>query len=127
MSTLDLFADMPSPSGTPSPADRAVQLRQQLHHHAYRYYTLDEPEIPDAEYDRLFRALQAIEAAHPELVDPESPTQRVIGSVLDGCRIDAAAYIAPVAARLAAASPQSIGWTSRCAKPQPSSSGFTSV
>jgi DNA ligase (NAD+) len=83
MSTLDLFADMPSPSGTPSPADRAVQLRQQLHHHAYRYYTLDEPEIPDAEYDRLFRELQALEAENPQLWTPDSPTQRVGGQVLD--------------------------------------------
>jgi DNA ligase (NAD+) len=83
MSTLDLFADMPSQPGTPSPSDRAAQLRQQLHHHAYRYYTLDEPEIPDAEYDRLFRELQALEAGHPELRTPDSPTQRVGGQVLD--------------------------------------------
>ena len=52
--------------------------------HAHRYYVLDEPSIPDAEYDKLFQELQAIEAAHPELVTPDSPTQRVIGAVLDG-------------------------------------------
>ena len=45
---------------------------------------LDAPEIPDAEYDRLFQELQALEAAHPELLTPDSPTQRVLGKVLDG-------------------------------------------
>ena len=63
---------------------RAETLRAQLNHHAHRYYVLDAPEIPDAEYDRLFQELQAIEAAHPELLTPDSPTQRVIGKVLDG-------------------------------------------
>jgi len=67
-----------------SPAERAAALREQLHHHAHRYYVLDEPEIPDAEYDRLFQELQAIEAEHPELLAPDSPTQRVIGKVLEG-------------------------------------------
>ena len=60
------------------------QLRAQLHHHAHRYYVLDAPDIPDAEYDRLFQELQAMEAAHPELVTPDSPTQRVGGKPLDG-------------------------------------------
>jgi DNA ligase (NAD+) len=63
---------------------RAQQLRDQLHHHAHRYYVLDAPEVPDAEYDRLFQELQALEAAHPALRTPDSPTQRVIGQVLDG-------------------------------------------
>jgi len=63
---------------------RAAALRAQLEHHAQRYYVLDDPEIPDAEYDRLFRELQALEAAHPELRTPDSPTQRVIGRVLEG-------------------------------------------
>jgi DNA ligase (NAD+) len=54
-----------------------------LHQHAHAYYTLDAPEIPDAEYDRLFRELQALESAHPELLTPDSPTQRVGGKVLD--------------------------------------------
>jgi DNA ligase (NAD+) len=74
--TADLFAEPSSPAG------RAAELRAQLHHHAHRYYTLDEPEIPDTEYDRLFRELQAIEAAHPELLTPDSPTQRVGGAIL---------------------------------------------
>ncbi|CAG0934841.1 partial DNA ligase, partial [Rhodocyclaceae bacterium] len=49
-------------------AKRAASLREQLQHHAHRYYVLDEPEIPDAEYDRLFQELQALEAQHPELL-----------------------------------------------------------
>jgi DNA ligase (NAD+) len=59
-------------------------LHQQLHHHAHRYYVLDEPQIPDAEYDRLFQQLQQLEADHPELITPDSPTQRVLGAVLGG-------------------------------------------
>ena len=65
-------------------AARAADLREQLQQHAHRYYVLDEPSIPDAEYDKLFQELQAIEAAHPELLTDDSPTQRVIGAVLDG-------------------------------------------
>jgi DNA ligase (NAD+) len=64
--------------------ERVDALRELLHHHAHRYYVLDEPEIPDAEYDRLFRELQELESAHPELLTPDSPTQRVGGKVLDG-------------------------------------------
>jgi DNA ligase (NAD+) len=63
---------------------RAGELHALLHHHAHRYYVLDAPEIPDAEYDRLFQELQALEEAHPELRTPDSPTQRVGGTVLDG-------------------------------------------
>ncbi|MBV8124215.1 MAG: NAD-dependent DNA ligase LigA [Pelomonas sp.] len=65
-------------------AQQAAQLRAELHLHAHRYYVLDAPSIPDAEYDRLFQALQAIEAAHPDLLTADSPTQRVLGRVLDG-------------------------------------------
>ncbi len=64
--------------------ERAEELREILLHHARAYYVLDAPEIPDAEYDRLYQELQAIEAAHPELVTPDSPTQRVVGAVLEG-------------------------------------------
>jgi DNA ligase (NAD+) len=67
-----------------NPGQRAAELRDQLQLHARAYYVLDAPTIPDAEYDRLFQELQAIEAAHPELLTPDSPTQRVIGKVLDG-------------------------------------------
>ncbi|MCB1773365.1 MAG: NAD-dependent DNA ligase LigA [Gammaproteobacteria bacterium] len=65
-----------------SAAERAAQLRQQLEYHNHRYYVLDEPEIPDSEYDRLYRELQDIERAFPQLVDPSSPTQRVGGAPL---------------------------------------------
>ena len=67
-----------------SPEQRAAELRRLLNEHAHAYYVLDAPTIPDAEYDRLFQDLQAIEAAHPELLTPDSPTQRVIGAVLEG-------------------------------------------
>lgn len=56
---------------------RIHQLRQQLDEHNYRYYVLDNPAIPDAEYDRLMKELQALEAQHPECITPDSPTQRV--------------------------------------------------
>ena len=68
------------------PADvraRATWLRERLSWHGYRYYVLDDPEIPDAEYDRLFRELQELETAHPELIAPDSPTQRVGGKPLE--------------------------------------------
>ena len=64
-----------------SAADRAAELRHLLDYHAYRYYALDTPEITDAEFDRLLVELQQIEAAHPELVTPDSYTQRVGGFV----------------------------------------------
>ena len=87
--TPDLFGDAFAASSTAStpvnnPASQAQALRQQLHHHAHAYYTRDAPEIPDAEYDRLFRELQVLERAHPELLTSDSPTQRVGGQVLDG-------------------------------------------
>lgn len=62
--------------------ERLEQLRQTLNYHAYRYYVLDDPEIPDSEYDRLFAELLALEAAHPELVTSDSPSQRVGGAPL---------------------------------------------
>ena len=72
--------------GNASPSDsaatRAAELRALLQHHAQRYYVLDAPEIPDAEYDRLFQQLQALEAARPELASADSPTQRVGGKLL---------------------------------------------
>ena len=58
-------------------------LRQEIERHNHAYYVLDQPTIPDAEYDRLFRELQVLEAEHPELVTPDSPTQRVGGKPLD--------------------------------------------
>ncbi|MDH4450912.1 MAG: NAD-dependent DNA ligase LigA [Rhodoferax sp.] len=70
----------------PNPTDLFTQiqaLRAQLHAHNHAYYVLDAPTVADAEYDRLFRELQALEAAHPQWVTPDSPTQRVAGQVLD--------------------------------------------
>jgi DNA ligase (NAD+) len=61
----------------PGPAERAAELRGQLAHHGHRYYVLDDPEIGDDAYDALLDELRAIEAEHPDLVTPESPTQRV--------------------------------------------------
>ena len=59
-------------------------LREKLRHHEYRYYVLDDPEISDAAYDRLMERLKGIEAAHPELITPDSPTVRVGGAPRDG-------------------------------------------
>lgn len=63
---------------------RAEELRRLIEHHNYRYYVLDDPEVPDAEYDRLMRELEAIERRFPVLVTPDSPTQRVSGTPMEG-------------------------------------------
>ncbi len=63
---------------------RVARLRAEIEHHNYRYHVLDDPEIPDAEYDRLLGQLRALEQQHPELVMPESPTQRVGGEPVAG-------------------------------------------
>ena len=60
-----------------NPENLILQLRQQLEQHAYRYYVLDDPNLTDAEYDRLYSELEALEAEYPELVTADSPTQRV--------------------------------------------------
>ena len=82
---LDLFSDAndrPGASNADQLSAQAANLRLQLHHHAHAYYTLDAPELPDAEYDKLFRALQLLESEHPHLKTADSPTQRVGGTVL---------------------------------------------
>ncbi len=63
---------------------RIAHLRAEIERHNHAYYVLDAPAIPDAEYDKLFRELQALEAEHPDLLTPDSPTQRVGGKVLEG-------------------------------------------
>jgi DNA ligase (NAD+) len=63
---------------------RLAELRDQIAQNDYRYYVLDDPAVPDAEYDRLMRELRKLEAAHPELITADSPTQRVSGQVADG-------------------------------------------
>ncbi|MDT7834882.1 NAD-dependent DNA ligase LigA [Aquabacterium sp. OR-4] len=79
---------LPEPPADPGdagdPAARATALRALLLYHGHRYHALAAPEIPDAEYDRLFQALQALEAADPALRSADSPTQRVGAAVLDG-------------------------------------------
>src|SRR5688572_1060726 len=60
-----------------TPRERAKALRESIERHNRLYYVEDAPQITDAEYDRLFAELQALEAAHPELITPDSPTQRV--------------------------------------------------
>ena len=68
---------MPSSQASASATGRAQELRRELDHHLHRYHVLDDPEISDAEYDRLYDELVSLEEAHPELVTPDSPTQRV--------------------------------------------------
>ena len=86
MPDTDLFSHAEAHGFAPTPQQtaRAQWLREQLHRHAHLYYVLDAPEIPDVEYDRLFTELQQLEEACPTLRTPDSPTQRVIGQVLDG-------------------------------------------
>ncbi|MDT8900227.1 NAD-dependent DNA ligase LigA [Anaeroselena agilis] len=72
------------PANIEEAARLAAELRQELNHHSHRYYVLDAPEISDAEFDDLMRRLQAIEAAYPELVSPDSPTRRVGGAPAEG-------------------------------------------
>ncbi len=79
----DLFDD-PPPSAVPPPVQRAAWLRDELARHSHAYFVLDAPLVPDAEYDRLFRELQDLEAAHPELILADSPTQRVGAPVQGG-------------------------------------------
>ncbi|MEO1645547.1 MAG: NAD-dependent DNA ligase LigA, partial [Chloroflexota bacterium] len=78
----------------PEIADRAAELREQLHYHSYRYYILNDPIITDGEYDKLYHELVQIEDEHPELRTPDSPTQRV-GSDLDS-DFDKVQHAAPI-------------------------------
>jgi DNA ligase (NAD+) len=67
-----------------TPAERLVDLRARIRHHEERYYVLDDPEISDAEFDALVKDLEALEREHPDLVTPDSPTQRVGGRPVEG-------------------------------------------
>ena len=73
-----------SPDSARNAAARAQQLRAELRRHEHLYYVLDAPEISDAEYDALMNELKRIEAEHPELLTPDSPTQRVGGKPAEG-------------------------------------------
>jgi DNA ligase (NAD+) len=77
-----------------SPAERARELRKQLEYHNHRYYVLDDPEVSDADYDALLNELRDIEAEHPELLTPDSPTQRVGAAPLD--KFDQVRHLQPM-------------------------------
>ncbi len=81
-SAIDSIANLDAINASPSM--RRDAMHAFLHHHAHQYYVLDEPQIPDSEYDRVFQLLQNLEAEQPDLLTPDSPTQRVIGAVMDG-------------------------------------------
>ena len=90
---LDLFSAEPQGQKAPAAVKngvpesvmaKAAALRSQLNQWAHEYYVLDTPTVPDGEYDRVYQQLEALEGAYPALVTPDSPTQRVIGAVLDG-------------------------------------------
>src|SRR6202789_4680656 len=68
----------------PQVARELITLRHQIEHHEHLYYVLDAPEISDAEYDKLMNRLKALEAEHPDLITPDSPTQRVGGKPREG-------------------------------------------
>ena len=75
---------MTGSDGLTRAAQRAGELRRQIEQHDYRYYVLDDPRIPDADYDQLLLELRGIESEHPDLVTPDSPTQRVGGTPAEG-------------------------------------------
>ncbi len=77
------------------PASRAAHLREELAEHAHRYYVLDDPAIGDDEYDALFAELEALEREHPELVTPDSPTQRV-GGLAPVSRLEKVEHLQPM-------------------------------
>ncbi len=78
----------------PEPAARAAELRRLIEHHNHRYYALDDPEIGDDAYDALLDELRALEAAHPELITPDSPTRRVGGAPID--RLEKVTHLQPM-------------------------------
>ena len=77
-----------------SPPSRIATLRDEIRHHEERYYVHDDPQISDAEFDELMKELQALEREHPELVTPDSPTQRVGGRPVEG--FDTVEHAAPM-------------------------------
>ncbi len=78
----------------PDPAQHIAELRRLVEYHSHRYYVLDDPLIGDGEYDALFEELRALEAAHPELLTPDSPTQRVGGAPVG--RLEKVAHMEPM-------------------------------
>src|SRR5438477_8119245 len=76
------------------PSARINELRSQIRHHEERYYVHNAPEISDEEFDRLLHELERLEAEHPDLVSPDSPTQRVAGRPVEG--FDTVAHLVPM-------------------------------
>ena len=79
---------------TATASERVAELRRRLDHHNHRYYVLDDPEVSDSEYDTLLNELRDLEAEHPELRTPDSPTQRVGGKPLD--KFDQVRHLQPM-------------------------------
>jgi DNA ligase (NAD+) len=106
--------DIPSLFPDQSPEEQRIQeLRAQLRHHEHLYYVLDSPQITDAQYDALMNELKALEAAHPELLTPDSPTQRVGGKPADGFR--KVAHSSPMLSLDNAYSEEDLAaWDARC-------------
>src|SRR5215471_4377901 len=75
---------MPTASKDKDIEAKIEALREKIRHHEYRYFVLDDPEISDAEFDRLMNQLKAVEAEHPDLITPDTPTQRVGGKPREG-------------------------------------------
>jgi DNA ligase (NAD+) len=92
---------------------RVEELRRQLDYHGHRYYVLDDPEISDAQYDELLDELRAIEAEHPELLTPDSPTQRVGGQPLD--KFEEVPHLRPMLSLANARNEEELAaWVVRC-------------
>jgi DNA ligase (NAD+) len=111
---------------TASAAERATWLREQIDRANLAYYVLDAPEIPDAEYDRLFRELQELETSHPELRSPDSPTHRVGAPVASG--LAKVTHLRPMISLGNAFTPDELaGWEERNARivPEVRTAGYT--
>ena len=99
----------------PDVADQLKVLRKAIEYYAYRYYVLDDPAVSDAEYDALWRELVALETAHPELITPDSPTQRVPGAPAE--RFVKVRHPAPILSLGNAFSPEElVAWRDRFLK-----------
>jgi DNA ligase (NAD+) len=106
-------------SSIQNPQSRITRLREQINYHAYRYYVLADPVASDAEYDALVEELIALERAHPELITPDSPTQRVAESPLEG--LTKATHPAPILSLAAAKDADEVrAWWERVSKLLPS-------
>jgi DNA ligase (NAD+) len=114
---------MTGPPGGDDPAARAPELRELIAHHNQRYYQLDAPEVPDAEYDDLVRELRAIEAEHPDLAVPDSPTGSVGAPV--STLFSAVAHRVPMMSLDNAIRPDELqAWADRLAKRIPADTAF---